>query len=635
VPLDEQGRYTVLLGSASADGLPLDLFANGKARWLGVWPQLAGVAEPPRALLVGVPYALKAADTDTLGGLPASAFLQVPATVGQPVASSGVSPDSVSAAAPKTGCSVTSDGTAAANEIAYITDACNVEGSSTIVESGGKIGIGTSAPAATLEVKGTTSLIGALKMYAEGSASASAGAKSYPIIFGAATFDGAISTAVNQTFEWQAEPVGNDTASPAASMNLLYAAGSATPANTGFSIGSNGEINFAAGQTFPGTGTITSVTPGTGLTGGGSSGSVTLDVNEGVVAFQSDFTAGINTAETYAKNNFLPLTGGSLAGALSGTTASFANYSASGTYQIGGANVLNAPINTADTFVGLGAGYNTDTANASFNVFLGTNAGWSNSEGQYNTAVGMAALYATTASNNTAVGAYAMWNNVMGSGNTATGWRALNQNTGGNNNTGIGYSALYNNDSGSNNVAVGYMSGYNLASEETNDIDIGNPGVAGENNVTRIGASQSAAYISGIYGVNVSGAQVVVSSSGQLGVVSSSRRYKEDIRDMGDASGGLLRLRPVTFRYKQPYAEASNPIEYGLIAEEVAGIYPDMVVRSADGQIETVKYQELTPMLLNEVQRQQRQIQDLAERLAKVEAVLEGAAARHVTGATP
>jgi len=146
-------------------------------------------------------------------------------------------------------------------------------------------------------------------MYAEGSASASAGAKSYPIIFGAATFDGAISTAVNQTFEWQAEPVGNDTASPAASMNLLYAAGSATPANTGFSIGSNGEINFAAGQTFPGTGTITSVTPGTGLTGGGSSGSVTLDVNEGVVAFQSDFTAGINTAETYAKNNFLPLTG--------------------------------------------------------------------------------------------------------------------------------------------------------------------------------------------------------------------------------------------------------------------------------------------------------------------------------------
>jgi hypothetical protein len=95
-----------------------------------------------------------------------------------------------------------------------------------------------------------------------------------------------------------------------------------------------------------------------------------------------------------------------------------------------------------------------------------------------------------------------------------------------------------------------------------------------------------------------------------LGVASSSRRYKEDIRDMGSTSEGLMRLRPVTFRYKHPFDDVSKPIQYGLIAEEVAEVYPDLVAHSADGQIETVKYQLLDPMLLNELQRQQGEIRD-------------------------
>ena len=112
----------------------------------------------------------------------------------------------------------------------------------------------------------------------------------------------------------------------------------------------------------------------------------------------------------------------------------------------------------------------------------------------------------------------------------------------------------------------------------------------------------------------------MIDSAGQLGTVSSSRRFKEDIADMGDSSRGLMDLRPVTYRYKQPFADGSKPIQYGLIAEEVAEVYPDLVAHSVDGQIETVKYQVLDSMLLNEIQRQQAQIRKLEERLAKLEA---------------
>jgi hypothetical protein len=131
---------------------------------------------------------------------------------------------------------------------------------------------------------------------------------------------------------------------------------------------------------------------------------------------------------------------------------------------------------------------------------------------------------------------------------------------------------------------------------------------------------------------------VVIDSNGQLGTVNSSRRFKEDIQDMGEASRGLMRLRPVTFRYKQAYGDGSKPIDYGLIAEEVAQVYPDLAVKGADGQVETVQYQKLTPMLLNELQKQHREMEEQREtirlqnerieqqeaRLAALEALLSG-----------
>jgi hypothetical protein len=168
----------------------------------------------------------------------------------------------------------------------------------------------------------------------------------------------------------------------------------------------------------------------------------------------------------------------------------------------------------------------------------------------------------------------------------------------------------------------------------SNNIHIGNSGVATDNGTIRIGDPnhQTSTFIAGIQGVNIgSGVQVLVNSNGQLGIIPSSKRFKEDINDMGDASSGLMNLRPVTFRYKKAFEDGSKPIQFGLIAEEVADVYPDLVARSADGQIETVRYQLLDPMLLNELQKQhatitaqQEQIRSLEERLARVEAALSG-----------
>jgi len=151
----------------------------------------------------------------------------------------------------------------------------------------------------------------------------------------------------------------------------------------------------------------------------------------------------------------------------------------------------------------------------------------------------------------------------------------------------------------------------------SNNIDIGSPGVAAESGVIRIGtvtgttSTQSAAYIAGIYGIKTAtaGTAVFIDSSGQLGTVSSSIRYKEDVQPMASATERLLKLRPVKFRYKKADASGEKPIQYGLIAEEVAEFYPELVVRdAATGRIDGVRYDELAPMLLNEMQQQHAQM---------------------------
>ena len=278
------GHYTVLLGAAKSEGLPADLFTAEQAHWVGV--SVEGQPEQPRILLVSAPYALKAGDAETLGGLPPSAFLlAAPASAGaaasvaKPQAMPGTSPDTTCAA-------ITSDGTATANEVAKFTAACAIEPSA-IFESGGKVGIGTTAPTAVLDVIGNVAVTGSISstaaatlagvsMPAVETATASAGSNSNSLQMIASAYNSTTSAAIGERFTWQAEPVGNDTGSPTGSLNLLFNTDKKTPVETGLSLGSNGQITFAGGQAFPGTGTITGVTAGAGLTGGGTTGSVTV-----------------------------------------------------------------------------------------------------------------------------------------------------------------------------------------------------------------------------------------------------------------------------------------------------------------------------------------------------------------------
>jgi hypothetical protein len=233
---------------------------------------------------------------------------------------------------------------------------------------------------------------------------------------------------------------------------------------------------------------------------------------------------------------------------------------------------------------------------------------------------------------NTALGHLAMGSITTGVYNTAVGAWTLSA-TNGFYNTAVGFQALQFN-TGNNNIAIGYNAGYSVWGAYSDNITIGNAGGATDSGVIRIGTGgyQTTFFAAGVRGATTglnNAVAVVIDSNGQLGTISSSRRYKEDIHDMGDASRGLMQLRPVIFRYTKPFDDGSKPIQYGLIAEEVAEVYPDLVVRAADGQIETVKYQVLDAMLLNELQRLQAEIRavvqqntDLQERLTALEAAL-------------
>jgi hypothetical protein len=277
IPLDATGHYSVELGITRISGMPTTLFTSGEARWLGV--RIAEQAEQPRVLLLSVPYALKAGDAATIGGLPPSAFV-----LATPLSGAALVPGVESAigmGGPPPSGDVTGSGT-----VNYVPlwDSTSDITSSVLFQKGtgstAKIGINTATPASTLDVKGAGTIRGALNLPATGSATATAGKNSQPLDLAASAFNSTSSTAVNQTFQWQSEPAGNDTSSPSGTLNLLFGEGATKPSETGLNIASNGRITFATGQTFPGTGTITGITTasGSGLTGGGASGTLNLSL---------------------------------------------------------------------------------------------------------------------------------------------------------------------------------------------------------------------------------------------------------------------------------------------------------------------------------------------------------------------
>src|SRR6266511_3719328 len=266
---------------------------------------------------------------------------------------------------------------------------------------------------------------------------------------------------------------------------------------------------------------------------------------------------------------------------------------------------------------GLGAGtLLVNTADA--NTATGAGALFSNTTGTPNTANGTFALFSnTTGSFNTAYGGGALQSNTTGHDNTANGDVALFHNTTGNFNTANGSGALFN-TTGSNNIALGVSAGNNLTTGD-NNIDIGSTGVTAESSTIRIGSEfqgQTRTFIAAIRGVTTGNADtlpVLIDVNGQLGTAPSSRRFKKEIKPMDTASETILGLKPVTFHYK---SDKIGIPQFGLIAEEVAAVNPDLVVRYKNGEIYTVRYDAVNAMLLNEFLKAHRAIEEQRTELA-------------------
>jgi len=287
-----------------------------------------------------------------------------------------------------------------------------------------------------------------------------------------------------------------------------------------------------------------------------------------------------------------------------------------------------------NTATGFEALFSNTTGSA--NTATGLEALFSNTGGNNDTASGVNALFSnTTGSANTADGLDALFSNTTGSFNTADGHTALRQNTTGEGNTATGFRALVRNTTGNGNIALGNNAGGNLTTG-SNNIDIFDRGVAGEANTIRIGkqGTQRTTFIAGISRATVTGTAVVVDSNGQLGVAPSSQRFKDAIKPMAKASEAILALKPVTFRYKKDLDPAGIP-QFGLVAEDVEKVNPDLVARDKQGKPYTVRYEAVNAMLLNEFLKEhkafleeQRTVEELKKQVAALTAGLQKTSAQ-------
>jgi hypothetical protein len=659
VAIDADGRFTVLLGDAEKDGIPIEIFTSGEARWLGM--QRIPEREMERIMLASVPYALKAADADSLGGKPLSAFVLSEAAVDRklkPVV----------------------DG--AAGFIAKFVDTTNID-NSILFESAGRLGLSTTSPQAPLHINSVVTY-------------RNAGV-------------GSIQRGNNPGIMLE-NPLTNSSVLLSESFGfVVFASTSATVPLAGsdqrFVVRPSGNVGIAVNnplvplhiagvKTYRGLNTTTvqsGTNPGLMLENPATNSTVALTENSGLSIYTSpsstlpftgsDLKMVVNTAGNVGIGVSAPAQKLEVAGNVKLTnnlmlpdTAS----TAAGVIRFGAFPFIHN-FGSVNTFVGSLAGNMTMTgsfnvaigsqalgvnATGNSNVAAGVSALANNTDGTYNTAIGSGSLAQnTTGSNNTvsggsamgsnttgnyntAYGGLSMSSNVSGSSNTAYGVQSLFSNTAGGTNTALGHNALFS-TTGSSNIGVGFDAGTNLTSGGSN-IDIGAPGVAAESFTIRIGTggTHTRAFVAGIRNVTTGAANavgVVIDSNGQLGTVSSSRRYKFDIHEMDNATSDLMRLRPVTFRYLKHGDHA--PLQYGLIAEEVAEIFPELVARDSDGEPETVMYHFLTPMLLNQAQKEHERVEQqqkmietlnmtvaaLAQRLEALEAEL---ANSHRSGST-
>jgi len=342
---------------------------------------------------------------------------------------------------------------------------------------------------------------------------------------------------------------------------------------------------------------------------------------EAVVPAPDGGYSGNNTAE--GQNALLSLTTG-----VNNTAVGWFSLKSNSTGQLNtavGAGTLFSMANASrNTAVG-GAALFSDT-NGSSNTAVGALALWSNTTGALNTAIGDNALFLNTVGfQNTAIGGLALSINTTGNVNVAIGSLAAYSNFTGGGNTAVGGGgALFDNQTGNYNIALGYAAGTRTTG--SNNILIGDIGLEGESNTIRIGGNefgggpQTAAFIAGISGTAVVGDAVVVDGNGQLGTVASSARFKKHIKPMDKTSEAILALKPVSFQYR---SDSKGTPQFGLIAEEVAKVNPDLVVRNRNGEIYSVRYDQVNAMLLNEFLKEHRTVQEQGATIAELKKQIE------------
>jgi len=566
-------------------------------------------------MLLSVPYALKAVDSQTVGGLAPSAFMLAP------------SPGSSSASAASAATSTNVGGSGTLDYIPIWTDNSGDLGNSAMFQSGtsptAKIGINTTTPAAALDVIGSGFIRGTLNLPATGPGTAAAGRNSQPFNLVASAFNSGTGTKVNQTFEWQAEPLGNNTASPSATLNLLFGAGANEPTETGLNIASNGQITFATGQTFPGTGsgTVTSVGSGAGLTGGPITGSGTLSLASNACAAGSALSALPFTCSPFAT-----------LGANTFANDQTVNGNVTAVNVTATQSVSGGVVNATTSF---DLGGNVFAFGSNQNVFLGFFTGNTTMTGIANTASGEFALSSnTTGNDNSAYGEYALLALSTGSGNTATGLEALFSNTTGSYNTADGEYALANNSTGSYNTALGYSAGPsdnfpNLSNgtaigayaevTASNSLVLGSiNGVNGGTSNTNVGIGTTAP--SRIFTIGQGFGHAIADGWDTY----SSRRWKTNIRTLQGALAKVQQLRGVSYDLKE-----SGKHEIGVIAEEVGAVVPEVVSWEKDGKgAQGVDYSRLTALLIEATKEQQALIGRQQEQIRAQQAQIKAQARR-------
>jgi hypothetical protein len=607
---DKSGRYSVMLGSTTSRGLPTDIFVSGEARWLAVQPQ--GQPEQPRTLLLSVPYALKAADAETVGGLPPSAFVLAAPTAG----SGGTSLAASSSSLANTPLTVGGGGTV--QFVPLWTPNGSTLGNSVLFQSGtgstANVGINTTTPSTTLDVNGPVTVRGVSNLPAAPGVLLSAlrtatptqGFNSTPLDLEAQSFNTALDSGANYVFRWQAEPTGNDTSNTGATLHLLYGVPQSI-SETGLSINKLGILTFAPNQTFPGAGggTVTSVGSGAGLTGGPITSSGTLSIAAGgitntmlanpslAVSAGTDLTGGGpvalgNTITLNLDTTKVPQLAS--ANTFTGNQTVNGNLSATGVVGIGNTTpAARLTVSGSETAVhGFGAAIKlANTASGGGNWYLRAGAtGTATPAGGFTIANDIAYWMTITSGG------------LVGIGNTTPAARLT--------------------VSGSETAVHGFGTAIKLA----------NTASGGGNWYLRAGATGTATPAGGFTIANDRAYWMSITSGGLVGIGTlapsniftiargaghaiadgwdtySSQRWKTNVVQLHDALNKVQQLRGVSYDLK-----ASGKHEIGLVAEEVGKVVPEVVSYEANGQdARGVDYARLTALLIEAVKEQQRQI---------------------------